>query len=910
MKRIPFRLEDTQEYQEFLRQQQAISPAAEDALLPAPDERQAVVNPQGVYEPMDPMRFYSGAMGDTALLNQPMYQASQAAGRGMSAVGNMASQFVLEPAVDLGSPMQASMQERLPQTSMMPEVSDETMGAMTPFERGSYQAMDWLGNPANVAPAAMAMAEPTPFELMMAGTGAGLPLAAMSGGLRKIVGGAKRFTQALSSVKAIDPRAADRLRNATMGRKYVQSMLPYLNEDEMLRLASNSDTNAANAIDAFEQFLDFAPQARVLQAAAKVGRSKQGWYENSRNAIEHVFGDDADLFAGFLAATSPQTSVESNLQNALTFYRNWKAAGRPTDPAAIDAVLARSVQGAKGEESVLDAWRKNVQLVAQNANTLSGPKVDSFWANLRSRPRLMESTMTSPDDAVTLDAWMAALFGMDKTTFSGGGAKLASGDPGLSSRYLAGTALVRKAAADLGITPAEMQETTWSFAKALYEKAESLNMTPAEVLKKKLLSDDDISGTVDFALLLKQPQYKQLLDADTVKRVEKIPEGRKPTMAMLDPTDQKAAEQAANILGRILTDRQNVSAMKAGRVMDPRGVVTQATMEVTPAGREPWRLTPSQETKLMSASEDLAGRNILQEALTGRAVPVQRGIGDYQDQVTGAVTNSPVASSGVAARLRGGRVAPQDVAAQDIVNVMSATVHGQEAMGTTALRFAGKGPKNAMRFTTPAQLQPQQIQQLKTSLNNPNWIVNTRADGLDLVWIGDEPMNLSADMQKELESAVQAATDQASIASAIDRGKPAPTKFQKVRGVAGTNVAATTPSTLNPSATLGYLSMPARNTQTRAQTQMLAQALSNVPRAQVARLDAPAVRTWARKTADLYSKVENYPPELQNYLRLIAEGGVSNLMNAMKDPTQMLPVLAALGVTPTLLNAWLADDNE
>jgi len=88
------------------------------------------------------------------------------------------------------------------------------------------------------------------------------------------------------------------------------------------------------------------------------------------------------------------------LLNTLNTWKNWTAAGRPTDPKAIKAIMGQSVSGSKLEDSVLDAWVNNAtrSLSAKDPLkvTLSGPKVDSFYRNLA-------------DDVyrVTNDAWMA-----------------------------------------------------------------------------------------------------------------------------------------------------------------------------------------------------------------------------------------------------------------------------------------------------------------------------------------------------------------------------------------------------------------------------------------------------------------------------------------------------------------------
>ena len=157
------------------------------------------------------------------------------------------------------------------------------------------------------------------------------------------------------------------------------------------------------------------PDSAQLAATAKMGVSKLGWYRGSSQALMDVFGEDSPRFAQLLAAMSPQTSVESNLQNALSTWKNWIAEGRPTDASAIKRIMGASVQGGT-EKSALDAWVNN-SISALSAEdpmkvTLCGPKVDSFYHNLR-------------DDVfrVTNDAWMANAYGLAKDAFGGQGAE-------------------------------------------------------------------------------------------------------------------------------------------------------------------------------------------------------------------------------------------------------------------------------------------------------------------------------------------------------------------------------------------------------------------------------------------------------------------------------------------------------
>ena len=115
--------------------------------------------------------------------------------------------------------------------------------------------------------------------------------------------------------------------------------------------------------------------------------------------MDIVFKEDAPRFTALLAALSPQTSVESNLQNALQVWTGWVAAGRPQDVATIKKIMGENVQGDKGDASVLNAWLNNTLialLTPDDAITLSGPKVNSFSLNLQGYM-----------NEVTNDAWMA-----------------------------------------------------------------------------------------------------------------------------------------------------------------------------------------------------------------------------------------------------------------------------------------------------------------------------------------------------------------------------------------------------------------------------------------------------------------------------------------------------------------------
>lgn len=327
----------------------------------------------------------------------------------------------------------------------------------------------------------------------------------------------------------------------------------------------------------FVERLTALPSKQEFGAAAIGGAAKKGWYEGSTQAIMNVFGPDANRFAALLSATSPQTSVESNLYNALQIWKNWTAAGRPTDRNEIIRVMGESVQGGKGEESVLDAWKNNTvsALTAEDpANLiLSGPKVNSFMLNLQGNV-----------NEVTNDAWMASFALVDQKIFSG---SLTKTDPGKGPGYLAMNARVRETADYLTKltgetwTPAEVQETIWSWAKTLYETAGSAGetRTAVQLIRDNAITDELIASTPDFRTLFYDDRFQPILEQagygeqlsklrDATARSDVSAGSKKPRVggkaSTLDPEAQrKLNERNAKRLDKLRKQREEASAQKA-----------------------------------------------------------------------------------------------------------------------------------------------------------------------------------------------------------------------------------------------------------------------------------------------------------------------------------------------------------
>lgn len=342
----------------------------------------------------------------------------------------------------------------------------------------------------------------------------------------------------------------------------------------------------SNTAQTFVNVLSQLPTKQEFAAAAIGGQAKRGWYEGSTQAILTVFGPDAPRFAALLSATSPQTSVESNLYNALQIWKNWTAAGRPTDREAIVRVMGQSVQGSKGEQSVLDAWINNSvsALSAEDPSKviLSGPKVNSFMLNLQGNV-----------NEVTNDAWMAAFSLVDQKIFGG---SLTKTDPGKGPGYMAMNARVRETADYLTKvtgdkwTPAEVQETIWSWAKTLYEMAGSAGekRTAVQLIKDKAITDELIASTPDFRTLFYDTRFQPILEqsgygeqlarlreatgtADVAARGQK-PGASGKAGALDSAAQQRLNERNARRLDQLRRQREQASAEKA-QVQNPSGGV-------------------------------------------------------------------------------------------------------------------------------------------------------------------------------------------------------------------------------------------------------------------------------------------------------------------------------------------------
>ena len=235
-----------------------------------------------------------------------------------------------------------------------------------------------------------------------------------------------------------------------------------------------------------------------LMSMALAGQIHKGWYINSLGAINHVFGADAPRFIGLLSALSPQSKVETSTNEAADLWAAWTKANRPTDKAQIIKIATKAIPRFGGMTTLHGNTVRTLSVKNPKKIILSGPKVQSFYNNLMGNL-----------DEVTHDTWMWNVYGILKDKI---GSKIPPS--GLSTKtptYTIASAKLREAAdmltKETGQTwkPAEVQETIWSFYKALTEFAAKKDRRAGRTLDEIVVQEDltqRIEEIPDFAKLL------------------------------------------------------------------------------------------------------------------------------------------------------------------------------------------------------------------------------------------------------------------------------------------------------------------------------------------------------------------------------------------------------------------------
>ena len=298
----------------------------------------------------------------------------------------------------------------------------------------------------------------------------------------------------------------------------------YLLPSERDFIFENNRFGKDRAETLFQLFTKNLPSAFEMANVAVAGIEKKGWYKRSAKGIVELFGvHDGRRFAALLAATSPQTPVDRNLSNALKVWIAWSNNGRPTDVQRIEEVSRIAI----GNE--FDLYRNNLLRSLSTPDgqemsiLLSGPKVNSFMMNLIGNV-----------EEITNDTWMVNYAAVDidpkllksqlkrdptKAEIAKGTGRDAIGIISTKKpNYIALSAKTREAAevateiTGEPWTPAEIQETVWSFAKALGDMLRSSPKSASELLVSGALTNQDIASVPDFATLMSDGIYRQILE--------------------------------------------------------------------------------------------------------------------------------------------------------------------------------------------------------------------------------------------------------------------------------------------------------------------------------------------------------------------------------------------------------------
>jgi hypothetical protein len=826
---------------------------------------------------------------------RPPVGPTTTAGQTLSALG-----AVLPWAYSRGSDLITGEDHGTPAPNIFTEGEQPTFESV--FEaHGHPEGVQAIGSIADL------VADPIDLAFPMVGAGMGI----IGTGLKAAQKASTLIPPALRGLeKVLDPTDWNTFRRAVERSPDAKRPLSMLLPSEVGPL-----TRSVGGVTRFADTYNRLPDANYLAAAIRRGAPKRGWYANSRQALTEILGDDADMFTGLLAAMSPQTSVESNLTNALNTFVNWRAAGRPRGEQEIKDILGRSVQGGT-DKSVLTAWTPNSVRVLQGGQSVSGPKIDQFWLALRDRALNTKAGAMDTQEAMVLDAWMANLMGADQKLWSGNlnkenvAARLAEGDPGATPAYLAGVARMREAAKKAGVEGAEAQEMAWSTAMALYEQASAQGISAREVLQRGLLTDEVVAGTPDFATLLRDPEFASILGRDPELSARLSSSTRTPRAAPdpmpMDAADQRHLLRVADTLDELRAMRLTDTAVKTGRMPEDTLAGVVAAEAVTdaqhsaflPHGSTPEGTRIHRSPRIFGAGETLREQQGVMDAALGPGTGSRfRGTGSYIDDA-GIRQENPLSSYGFRGReiKRGGGL-PVDMERR--LRAARNIIAGGTGQSTAAHVVINPGvPRarhNAATIYAGRDLGRPAISAFAADLRALNvagsFVPVHSANSVRVLRLGDDflPTPLSA-------------SDEASVRQLAARHfgtEDAKGQMSAPRMETGENVAKRGYEEIAQGAEAGSGERVAR--MVGAHDEARYSDWKMLDRAVQRRMDT-AVKAWATRLLNIYDmpRIRRERPDEARMLEILASTGASGLAKA-RESGVVLPALAALGfhLTPS-----------
>ena len=678
--------------------------------------------------------------------------------------------------------------------------------------------------------------------------------------------------------------------------------LPYLSAPEV---SSLSRFSADKQGDVSRLRTESTP-TRLLQAAAKGGEVKRGWYSNSRAAIDDIYKEDAEQFTALLAALSPRTSVESDALNSVTFFENWVAAGKPRQDAALQSLLTASVQKSATGSGVLNAWRPNVtRAMQEDMGALSGPKVEQFRRNLTVTPEMTPWGPLAPGDAYTADAWAAGAHQFEQSLL-GGRDQLKSlatpevlkfGDADTTAAYLRATADARRAGWEMSKvtgdkipwSASELQEAKWSYFKSLYELSAELKTSAVDVVKRGLLTSERIAGTPDLTMLGTGKYGEQISRNPTrAARIGSLVQRPFPASTPTSPGVQALQLDVAQIIDDLQRRRRLTSEFVRGANkldVDPSRMLAANPQEVVPAaGARLPALSSAEQAAISQAATDAMDVNVVASAISGHrnVVPIQRGTGIYLGE------RNPLQTVGTSLRTRqDGSLTARSVRDQNVASRLTGGLTGQADVVWNATSFEPGLPPNVLHAAVPKRLSTRQLEGVLEKFPNTEnqFALVDRGKSFEVLRIDGE--TFTPGDRQWLESYLEG------------EGIIPQPKFLK--SGAKKNPQVQTGSNLASDDAYQPMGIEGE-TGSRQVVETMFKDWEDLSLKQKRRLDGPQVKRLAGTILDSYlsaSKRAKTPlrPDFENMLTLVRDSGISGLRKALADPSQLLPVLAALGIS-------------
>ena len=273
----------------------------------------------------------------------------------------------------------------------------------------------------------------------------------------------KKNSKVVSRLAALGAVSFVRTKSGTMGRRTFNAFmsdrqqgwdaLPKASKDFVFEQAKLNYGNVAKT-----SLLHSMKNSKSLERVIdlwRTGEFRADWYEDALDELHEVFGDDAELFAGFIAASSPLEKVAPNVDKALTLYVQYKT-GKPFDVKLGESVYPNA-------NRLIKAWDGGRGKIS--GSVIKGQKVINFLDNILGDP-----------NAVTIDTWMGRVFGFPIGT----GRSLYAHEIDFIEQA------IRTMAADAGVSPREMQAGLWVGQKLSDEGLGTVVDSLSDVIRQRV----------------------------------------------------------------------------------------------------------------------------------------------------------------------------------------------------------------------------------------------------------------------------------------------------------------------------------------------------------------------------------------------------------------------------------------